>query len=155
MENISNISSEEELLQLRNDGKISEAEYQELLAAIRKSPAKDTLEAVSAGKFINLQDVPWQIWFVVALLALEGIGNLLSIPKQQIELIWFGWKCLFILGLLKRWRWVFCLFVIIALIHVLYFLLQAPLVALMNLALVVLALSSFRFYFRSQAEYGK
>lgn len=37
MENISNISSEEELLQLRNDGKVSEAEYQELLEAMRKT----------------------------------------------------------------------------------------------------------------------
>jgi len=42
MENISNISSEEELLQLRNDGKISETEYQDLLATIKKSPAKST-----------------------------------------------------------------------------------------------------------------
>ena len=40
MENISNISSEEELLQLRNDGKISEAEYQELLESMNK-PASD------------------------------------------------------------------------------------------------------------------
>lgn len=41
MENISNISSEEELLQLRNEGKISEAEYQDLFATIKKSPAKN------------------------------------------------------------------------------------------------------------------
>lgn len=37
MENASNISSEEELLQLRNEGKLSEDEYQQLLAAMRKS----------------------------------------------------------------------------------------------------------------------
>jgi hypothetical protein len=37
MRNVPNISSEEELLQLRNDGKISEAEYQELLATIKKA----------------------------------------------------------------------------------------------------------------------
>lgn len=37
MESVSNISSEEELLQLRNEGKISEAEYQDLLAAIQKA----------------------------------------------------------------------------------------------------------------------
>lgn len=42
MKNVSNISSEEELLELRNDGKISEAEYQDLLATIGKSPAKST-----------------------------------------------------------------------------------------------------------------
>ena len=37
MENVSNISSEEELLQLRNEGKISEDEYQDLLAAMKET----------------------------------------------------------------------------------------------------------------------
>ena len=41
MENISNISSEEELLQLRNDGKISENEYEELLETLRKTAKAD------------------------------------------------------------------------------------------------------------------
>ena len=36
MENTLNISSEEELLQLRDEGKISKAEYNDLLGAIRK-----------------------------------------------------------------------------------------------------------------------
>ena len=40
MKNVSNISSEVELLQLHNDGKISEAEYRDLLETIKKSPAK-------------------------------------------------------------------------------------------------------------------
>ena len=40
MKNVSNISSEGELLQLHNDGKISEAEYRDLLETIKKSPAK-------------------------------------------------------------------------------------------------------------------
>ncbi len=39
MENIKSITSEQELLQLRNEGKISENEYEQLLEAIRK-PAK-------------------------------------------------------------------------------------------------------------------
>lgn len=152
MENASNISSEQELLQLRNEGKISEAKYQDLLAVIRKSPAEGARDNVKAAAFINLQEVPWQIWVVVALLALEGVGNLLYIPQQPMALIWLGVKCLLILGLLKRWRWVFCLFVIIGGIHVLFFLLQAPLVALINLVMVVLALCSYRFYFPSRAE---
>jgi len=38
MENVSNVSSEEELLQLRNEGKINDEEYEELLDAMRKSP---------------------------------------------------------------------------------------------------------------------
>ena len=153
MENISNISSEDELLQLRNNGKISEAEYQELLTAIRKSPAKDTKETAKAETFINLQNVPWQIWVVVALLVLEGVGNLLYIPQQPKAVYWLGAKCLIIFGLLKRWRWVFCLYVIIGIMHFLSFILHAPLAAMINLAMVVLVLSSFRFYFRSQAEY--
>ncbi len=41
MENISNVSSEEELLQLRNEGKISENEYEELLKTLRKSAKVD------------------------------------------------------------------------------------------------------------------
>jgi len=36
MENVSNISSEEELLELSNEGKISEDEYKDLLCAMRK-----------------------------------------------------------------------------------------------------------------------
>jgi hypothetical protein len=45
MENVSNISSEEELLQLRSSGKISEAEYQELLGAMRKPSSNGGEEA--------------------------------------------------------------------------------------------------------------
>jgi len=45
MENISNVSSEEELLQLRNEGKISETEYEELLETLRKT----TKAEVGAG----------------------------------------------------------------------------------------------------------
>lgn len=36
MEDVSNISSEEDLLQLRNEGKINDDEYQDLLAAMKK-----------------------------------------------------------------------------------------------------------------------
>jgi len=42
MENVQNISSEEELLQLRNEGKISEADYQDLLGAMKKTVKVDT-----------------------------------------------------------------------------------------------------------------
>ena len=41
MENVSNISSEEELLELRNEGKISEDEYEELLESLRKTAKAD------------------------------------------------------------------------------------------------------------------
>ena len=41
MENVSNVSSEEELLQLRNEGKISEDEYKELRETLRKTAKLD------------------------------------------------------------------------------------------------------------------
>lgn len=42
MESKINVSSEEELLKLHDEGKISDAEYEELLAAIRKPPARNS-----------------------------------------------------------------------------------------------------------------
>ncbi|MBL7154548.1 MAG: hypothetical protein ISS79_12605 [Phycisphaerae bacterium] len=48
MEDISNVSSEEELLQLRDEGKISGAEYNDLLAAMR-TPPPDHVEEVASG----------------------------------------------------------------------------------------------------------
>ena len=42
MENVSNVSSEEELLKLREEGKISEKEYAELLGTIRRSAGNKT-----------------------------------------------------------------------------------------------------------------
>jgi len=41
MENVSNISSEEELLQLRNEGKISDTEYEELRETLRRTAGPD------------------------------------------------------------------------------------------------------------------
>jgi len=46
MQTVSNISSEEELLQLRDEGKISEAEYNDLLAAMRTPPPQSNEDAV-------------------------------------------------------------------------------------------------------------
>jgi hypothetical protein len=46
MEKVSNISSEEELLQLRNEGKISEDEYKELRETLRKTAKLDVREVV-------------------------------------------------------------------------------------------------------------
>jgi hypothetical protein len=67
MYNISNISSEEELLQLRNDGKLSEDEYKELLAAIRKSPAKDADSSALWGKIQDSKHKQGKIAFYLML----------------------------------------------------------------------------------------
>lgn len=92
--------------------------------------------------------VPWQIWVVIAFLAVEGVlGNLPLIPSYPPAAIWFAAKCLFVVGLLKGWRWVFVLFLVSGVIHVLAFSTQAPFVAFLNFVLVVLAGSTLRFYF--------
>jgi len=45
MENVSKISSEEELLELRNEGKISEDEYEELLGVMKRTARTNTRQA--------------------------------------------------------------------------------------------------------------
>jgi len=75
MENVSNISSEEELLQLRNEGKISEADYQDLLGAMKKTAKVDTAptgqEAANPTKTSGL---------AIASLVFSLIGPVGSIP---------------------------------------------------------------------------
>jgi len=59
MEGMSNVSSEEELLQLRNEGKISEAEYQDLLIAMRNSRPDNIGESETTGAN-NI--ISWYTW---------------------------------------------------------------------------------------------
>ena len=92
-------------------------------------------------------EVPWQIWVIVAALALEGLGNLQMASTEPKAIQWFLAKCLFILGLLNGWRPVFWLDLAIGAIHVVGFLPTAPIVAMINLALLVLLLSSYSFFF--------
>ena len=96
----------------------------------------------------SLRNVPWQIWAVVVLLAVEGIlGDLPLIWSQPIAATWFTWKCLFIVGLIRRWRWLFVLFLAMAAIHVLAFCVQAPFIAFFDLVLLLLTATAVRFYY--------
>lgn len=75
MENVSNISSEEELLQLRNEGKISEEEYQQLLNTMRKPLSDDVAVADEAGVTARLSKsaiwgAAWAPFFFILLLLL-------------------------------------------------------------------------------------
>ncbi|MEW4571187.1 hypothetical protein AB1L88_25225 [Tautonia sp. JC769] len=92
-------------------------------------------------------EVPWQIWVTVVLLGLEGVGNLLSIPREPAAAIWLAAKCLFIVGLIRGWRWVFILFLVVAGLHVLAFSTQAPFLAFLNLVILLLVGSALRFFF--------
>ena len=75
MQNVQNVSSEEELLQLFNEGKISEAEYQDLLGTLKK-PAKTHVAGAD-------QDRPQSIrtsGLAVASLIFSLVGPLGSLP---------------------------------------------------------------------------
>jgi hypothetical protein len=100
----------------------------------------------------SFHDVPWQIWVVVALLAIEGLGNLLIIPAIPWAITWVLWKCLFVVGLVKAWRWVFGLFLVMCAIHVLYFLMLNPVAAFENLVMIGLTCSASRYYFPASAK---
>lgn len=91
--------------------------------------------------------VPWQLWVVIVLLALEGIGNLLQIPGVPMAAVWLSAKVFFIAGFLRRWRPAYVLFLPVAALHVVAFALQAPFVALLNLVMLLLVASQFRWFF--------
>jgi hypothetical protein len=80
MKNISNISSEEDLLQLRNEGKINEAEYQDLLATMTKPPAHDENPSPYSILKLKIPDpgsIPPVLWVALVSLALMVFGKVL------------------------------------------------------------------------------
>lgn len=95
----------------------------------------------------TLRDVPWQMWVVIAMLSVEGLGNLLIIPSLPIAAYWLICKIFFVVGFVRRWRVAFVLFCIVAALHVFYFADIAPFCAFLNLVILVLALTQFRLYF--------
>lgn len=50
MTNVQDVSSEEELMQLRHDGRISQAEYSELLNAMKNPPADSEVPRLDADR---------------------------------------------------------------------------------------------------------
>jgi len=102
-------------------------------------------------KDTSRKNIPWQIWIVVVLLALEGVDDVLSMSDLFVAAFWIAAKCLFIVGLTRRSKCVFVLFLIIAAFHVLVFSSQAFFTAFVNLALFVLTFSAVRHYFPMKA----
>lgn len=92
-------------------------------------------------------DVPWQIWVVVAMLTLEGVGNFFSMFDNLAAAWWLFGKIVIITGLLKGWQWMFWGFLAIAAIHVIGFLEVMPVASLLNLLLMVLVISARRYFF--------
>ncbi len=93
--------------------------------------------------------IPWQLWTVIIVLGLEGVGNLLAVSAMPVAAAWLAIKILLITGLICRWRIVFVLHIAIGLLHVLAFAVAAPFIAFLNLLLVGLVASQFRRFFPS------
>lgn len=79
MENVSNVSSEEELVELREQGKITEAEYGELLAAMRKSATETAGLSSSEAELELLRKRVLTYGFVVSIIGLP-VGILMGLP---------------------------------------------------------------------------
>lgn len=80
MENVSNVSSEEELLKLREEGKISDQEYAELLGTIRRSPGhKPSRELPAEPQFQAFRKRALVGGLVICILG-GVIGAILKLP---------------------------------------------------------------------------
>ena len=139
-------SSEQELRQLLDEGKITEQEYQELLEAIHKQPQPEINMNNMEDKF-PFKSIPWQIWVIISILAFAGFGDFLIMFNQPQAMLWFLYKVLTIIGFIKGWKWVFVLFLIFGSVHVVFFALTNPAISLINLALVILAWTARRHFF--------
>lgn len=96
----------------------------------------------------SASSLPWQLWVVSAILALEGLGNFLSMFGNPIAGLWLAAKVIFIMGFLKRWPVAYVAFLIVAGLHVLAFALAGAIgIAFFNLVILLLAASqSGRFF---------
>jgi tRNA A-37 threonylcarbamoyl transferase component Bud32 len=117
------------------------------IETIAGAPPERTEIQKAPRKGFSAREVPWQIWVVIAMLMVEGAGDLAGIPNQSEELSWLGAKWLCGVGLMLGWRPVFVFFMFTAGVHVVYFASSFPRTAMMNLAMMVLAGSAYRYYF--------
>lgn len=116
MENISNISSEDELLELRNEGKISENEYQDLLATMTKPPAHDENPPPYLASKLKIPDpgsIPPVLWITLVSLALMVFGKVMFVFKVgPIILIDAALSAVLLVGLYLGHRWAYILTIV-------------------------------------------
>jgi hypothetical protein len=80
MENESNVRSEEVLGRLRDEGKISEAEYQELLASMNKPTSDTTPPAITEPQFFKAYRIRVLTYCLVIIVVALPIGFMLHLP---------------------------------------------------------------------------
>ena len=110
MEKVSKITSEEELLQLRDEGKISEAEYNDLLGTIRKpipgEPEEPATQSYKERSKRRLGKIAF--YLMLAGIILPGIGFVFSSAATgwgEMDVIFHA--CLFACVLLQLLAFVF------------------------------------------------
>ncbi len=101
---------------------------------------------------LHARAIPWQIWVVVLMLGLEGIGDLIDIPSNLIAAQWLTTKVVLIIGLVRAWRWAYVVTMVLACLHVLTFATISPVAALLNLAIVILVASTRRRFFPPRGD---
>lgn len=74
-----NISSEQELLELRRDGKITEDEYKQLLEAMRKSPPADSQNQINIAR----KYMPWIGLAIIIIIAAAILLSMLLTGKTR------------------------------------------------------------------------
>jgi serine/threonine protein kinase/predicted esterase len=110
--------------------------------------------AWSKGLLTGLGRVPWQIWIVAVLLLANACRVAPFVPDDSMATIWFATSCLFVVGLVARWRWVFVLFLLEFAVLSFGIGMEDPFAALPTLAMVVLTASAWRFYFAKTQRGG-
>ena len=98
------------------------------------------------------RSVPWQVWVVALLLGLEGVGNILEIPDNSQAAGWLAFKVVSVVGLIRGWRWVYGVTLVVGCLHVLGFAQTNLVAAGLNLVLVGLIASTKRYFFPKRGE---
>ena len=120
MQSVSNVSSEEELLKLREEGKISEQEYKDLLAAIRKSRPSET-EMPEQSSFCPLdsiaqrmeRQIPGPLWIALISLFVMVVLKVLFVFKVgPVILIDAALSGALLVGLYLGHKWAYVLTIV-------------------------------------------
>lgn len=120
MDNLAEISSEEELLRLRDEGKISEAEYQDLLAAIRKSRPSER-EVPDKSNFFTFwsktrrteKEIPGPLWIaLISLSVMVVLKVLFAFKVGPAILIDAAWSGALLVGLYLGHKWAYVLTIV-------------------------------------------
>ena len=164
MEDPKNISSEQELLELRNQGKISEAEYGELLAAMRKpTPDKRPIsDRTGIAGYLERQSrrkqIPGVLWIGLVSLGIMVLLKLVAVvsvgPRILIDA---GLSAALLVGLCLGHKWAYILTIVLVVLGTVCALSKGAgyglLVLILDcLVLVPVVLSTDYFFFKKDRQ---